>query len=125
MARENIAPEGTPAVAPYTPAIATNGLVFVAGQISVDATGEMVADDFTSQARRVFANMASVLEAAGCTMADVVSCTTYLTDVDDFDRFNEVYEEFFTAPFPTRATVLAGLIGPGLKIESTCVAARP
>jgi 2-iminobutanoate/2-iminopropanoate deaminase len=124
MNREHIAPAGTPAVAPYTPAIAVNGLVFVAGQISVDAAGEMVADDFASQARRTFSNMASVLAAAGCTMADVVSCTTYLTDADDFDAFNAVYQEFFSAPFPTRATILARLLGPGLRIESTCIAAR-
>ncbi len=124
MTREHIAPAGTPAVAPYTPAIAVHGLVFVAGQISVDADGEMIADDFTSQARRTFTNMAAVLVAAGCTMADVVSCTTYLTDAGDFEAFNAVYQEFFSAPFPTRATVLAQLLGPGLKIESTCIAAR-
>ncbi len=124
MNREHIAPAGTPAVAPYTPAIAVNGLVFVAGQISVDADGEMVADDFASQARRTFSNMASVLAAAGCTMADVVSCTTYLTNAEDFDAFNAVYQEFFSAPFPTRATILARLVGSGLRIESTCIAAR-
>ena len=124
MQRENIAPAGTPAVAPYTPAIAVEGLVFVAGQISVDETGAMVADDFTSQARRTFSNMRAVLHAAGCAMDDVVSCTIYLTDGANFEAFNEVYQEFFSAPFPTRATVLAGLLGEGLLIESTCIAAR-
>ena len=124
MNREHVAPAGTPAVAPYTPAIAVNGLVFVAGQISVDGDGNMVADDFASQARRTFANMEAVLREAGCEMADVVSCTTYLTAADDFDAFNAVYQEFFSAPFPTRATILAKLLGPGLKIESTCIAAR-
>jgi 2-iminobutanoate/2-iminopropanoate deaminase len=124
MTRENIAPAGTPAVAPYTPAIAVNGLVFVAGQISVDADGTMVTDDFKSQARRTFANMRAVLGAAGCAMDDVVSCTIYLTDGANFDAFNEVYQEFFSAPFPTRATVLCRLLGEGLLIESTCIASR-
>jgi 2-iminobutanoate/2-iminopropanoate deaminase len=124
MSREHIAPAGTPAVAPYSPAVAVGDLVFVSGQISVDADGRAVADDFTSQARRTFANMRAVLAAAGCVMADVVSCTTYLVDAADFDAFNAVYQEVFSPPYPARATVLAGLLVPGLRIESTCIAAR-
>jgi 2-iminobutanoate/2-iminopropanoate deaminase len=110
---------------PYSPAAVSDGYVHVAGVISSDASGEIIADDFTSQARRTFANLVATIEAAGCTAADVVHVTTYLVDRDDFDAFNEVFRETFADPYPARVTVLAQLIVPGLLIEATAVAARP
>ena len=70
---------------PYSPAAVSDGFVHVAGVISTDASGEIIADDFASQARRTFANLVTTLEAAGCSAADVVHVTTYLTDRGDFD----------------------------------------
>jgi 2-iminobutanoate/2-iminopropanoate deaminase len=110
---------------PYSPAAVSDGYVHVAGVISSDASGEIIADDFTSQATRTFANLVTTLEAAGCTAADVVHVTTYLTDRDDFDAFNEVFKRAFSDPYPARVTVLAQLIVPSLSIEVTAVAARP
>ena len=110
---------------PYSPAAVAGGTVWVSGCISTDEAGEIVADDFVSQARRVYDGMRRALEAAGCSMDDVVSVTTYLTDRGDFDAFNDAFRAAFRAPFPSRATVLAELIVPGLKIEATCVAVRP
>jgi len=110
---------------PYSPAAVSDGYVHVAGVISSDASGEIIVDDFMSQARRTFANLVTTIEAAGCTAADVVHVTTYLTDRGDFDAFNEVFKETFADPFPARVTVLAQLIAPGLLIEATAVAARP
>ena len=74
---------------PYSPAAVSDGYVHVAGVISTDESGEIVADDFASQARRTFANLVTALEAAGCSAADVVHVTTYLTDRDDFEAFND------------------------------------
>ena len=61
---------------PYSPAAVSDGYVHVAGVISTDASGTIVADDFASQARRTFANLVTTLEAAGCSAADVVHVTT-------------------------------------------------
>ena len=110
---------------PYSPAAVSDAYVHVAGVISSDASGAIIADDFMSQARRTFANLVTTIEAAGCTAADVVHVTTYLTDRDDFDAFNEVFKRTFSDPYPARVTVLAQLIAPGLSIEVTAVAARP
>jgi 2-iminobutanoate/2-iminopropanoate deaminase len=110
---------------PYSPAAVSDGLVHVAGVISSDASGEIVADDFASQAKRTFGNLVRTLEAAGCSAADVVHVTTYLTDRGDFDAFNEIFKQTFSDPYPARVTILAQLIVPGLKIEATAVAARP
>jgi 2-iminobutanoate/2-iminopropanoate deaminase len=110
---------------PYSPAAVSDGYVHVAGVISSDASGEIIADDFASQAKRTFGNLLTTLEAAGCSAADVVHVTTYLTDRDDFDAFNEIFKTTFADPYPARVTILAQLIAPGLSIEVTAVAARP
>ena len=110
---------------PYSPAAVSDGYVHVAGVISSDASGALVADDFESQARRTFGNLVTTLEAAGCSAADVVHITTYLTDRDDFDAFNEIFKDVFADPYPARVTILAQLIVPDLSIEVTAVAARP
>jgi 2-iminobutanoate/2-iminopropanoate deaminase len=110
---------------PYSPAAVSDGYVHVAGVISSYAGGALVADDFASQARRTFANLVTTLEAAGCSAADVVHVTTYLTDREDFDAFNEAFKQTFSDPYPARVTILAQLVAPGLSIEVTAVAARP
>ena len=110
---------------PYSPAAVSDGYVHVAGVISSDASGAIIADDFAGQAKRTFANLVSALEAAGCSAADVVHVTTYLTDRDDFDAFNEIFKATFADPYPARVTILAQLIVPDLSIEVTAVAARP
>jgi len=79
---------------PYSPAAVAGGTVWVSGCISTDEAGEIVADDFVSQARRVYDGMRRALEAAGCSMDDVVSVTTYLTDRGDFDAFNDAFRAF-------------------------------
>lgn len=118
-------PEGAGLDIPYSPAAVSDGYVHVAGCISSDASGELIADGFASQARRTFGNLVTTLAAAGCSPADVVHITTYLTDRDDFDAFNEVFKQTFSDPYPARVTILAQLVAPGLRIEVTAVAARP
>jgi enamine deaminase RidA (YjgF/YER057c/UK114 family) len=110
---------------PYSPAAVSDGFVHVAGVISSDASGEIIADDFASQARRTFGNLVTTLEAAGCSAADVVHVTAYLTDRSDFDAFNDIFKATFADPYPARVTIVAQLIVPDLSIEVTAVAARP
>ena len=108
-------------VGPYTPAVRAGDLIFVSGQVPRDPrTGELAGNDFETQARKVLENVRGVLAAAGATMDDVVSTIVYLTDVDDWGKFNEVYKEFFHAPFPTRTAVGAQL--RGIRVEVSAVA---
>ena len=125
MQREAIVPPGAPVLAPYSPAVAAGPLVFLSGQVSVGEDGSLVADDFESQARRVYAGMRALLEQAGCSMADVCHVSTYLVRREDFDAFNRIFEESFSTPYPARITLVSELIVPGLLIEATAIAVRP
>jgi enamine deaminase RidA (YjgF/YER057c/UK114 family) len=103
------------------------GLLFVSGIVSVGADGLLVGgDDVASQARRIFEIMGAILADAGCSFADVVRVTVYLTDVDDRTLVNPVRQEFFGDTLPASTLIeVSRLAVPGAKIEIECVAALP
>ena len=110
-----------PPAGAYSPAVRAGGFVFVSGQVPRDpATGELIGDDVEGQTTQVLANVKRALEAAGASLSDVVSMTVYLSDIDDWGRFNEVYKTIMTAPFPTRTALGADL--RGILVEISAVA---
>jgi reactive intermediate/imine deaminase len=110
----------------YTDAVRAGDLVFVSGVVPVDADGNVVGgDDVVAQTRQVFENMGAVLAAAGCTFADVVKVTLFLTDVDDRPKINPVRQEVFGETRPASTLVeISRLAIPGAKIEVEAVAVR-
>lgn len=106
----------------YSPGVRAGDLLFVSGQVPRDPrTGELVGgDDFAAQTRQVLANVRGVLEAGGASLADVVSVTVWITDVDHWATFDAVYRETFAPPYPTRAVVGATL--RGILVEVAAVA---
>jgi 2-iminobutanoate/2-iminopropanoate deaminase len=115
------------AISHYTDAVAARGLLFVSGIVSLDADGVLVGeDDVVAQARRVFEIMGAVLADAGCSFADVVRVTVYLTDVDDRERINPLRQELFGETRPASTLIeVSRLAVPGAKVEIECVAALP
>lgn len=113
------------AIGPYSQAVVVEGWVYTSGQVALDAgTGELVGDDFETQARKVLANLASVLEAAGCSFADVVKATVYVTDLADFPTLNRLYAEAMGDHRPARSTVQVAALPKGAKVEIDLVARR-
>jgi reactive intermediate/imine deaminase len=111
----------------YTDAVRAGELLFVSGVVAVDTAGRLVgADDVIAQARHVFEGMRTVLGAAGCTFADVVKVTIFLTDVDDRPLVNPVRQEVFGTTRPASTLVeVPRLAVEGAKIEVECVALLP
>jgi 2-iminobutanoate/2-iminopropanoate deaminase len=109
--------------APFSPVVASGDLVYTAGQVGADASGTIVEGGVEAQTRRALENVRLCLAAAGCTMDDVVKVNAYLTDMNDFPVYNEVYREFFGEPYPARTTVGAAL-APGLVVEIEAIARR-
>lgn len=106
---------------PFSPAVRVGDVIYVSGQASVDATGKIVSDTFEGEFRRSIENMRLVLQAAGCTLKDVVQTRNYVRDAADVPRYNELYREYFSAPFPARTTI-TNCLPPTLKYEVECVA---
>ncbi|MBC7358590.1 MAG: RidA family protein [Desulfacinum sp.] len=114
------------AIGPYSQAVQAGPWVYVSGQIPlVPETGEMAGADFETQARQVVANVQAVLEAAGCGLSDVVAADVFLTDLKNFQAFNELYADFFGDHKPARAVVEVSALPRGALLEMKCTAFRP
>jgi 2-iminobutanoate/2-iminopropanoate deaminase len=125
MPRQALQPEGLAVPKPpYSPVVVSGDAVYTAGQIGNDPEGNLVEGGIADQARRTLENVRTCVEAAGCTLDDVVKVNAYLADLGDFPAYNEVYVEFFSKPYPARTSVQAGL-PPGVLIEIEAVARRP
>lgn len=106
------------AIGTYSQAIATNGFLFLSGQIPLDpSTMTVVPGDIGVQTKQVFQNIQAVLEEAGVTLQQVVKLTIYLTNLAHFAKVNEIMAEVFTEPYPARAVVQVSALPKGAEIE--------
>jgi 2-iminobutanoate/2-iminopropanoate deaminase len=126
MNQQPIATDGAPAaLGPYSQAIVAGDFVFCSGQLGLDpATGEL-AEGITAQAERALQNLGAVLEAAGCSHADIVKATVFLADMADFSALNAVYAGYFGDAPPARSTVAVGALPKGGLLEIEAIAYRP
>lgn len=106
---------------PFSPAVRVGDLIFVSGQASVDAQGKIVPDTFEGEFRRSVENLRKVVEAAGSDLKHVVQTRNYVRDASDVARYNELYREYFSAPFPSRTTI-TNCLPATLRFEIECVA---
>jgi 2-iminobutanoate/2-iminopropanoate deaminase len=112
-------------VGPYSQAVASGDLVFCSGQIGIDpATGKLVEGGTKEQARQCMRNLQAVLEASGCTLAEVVKTTIFVTDMDEFKEVNEIYGSFFAKEPPARSTVGVARLPLGARVEIEAIAIK-
>lgn len=112
------------AIGPYSQAIKVNGMVYTSGVIPLDpASGEVVGDDISAQAERVFQSLSALLADAGASMSSVVKTTCFLQDLNDFATFNEIYARYFDGDTtPARSTVQVAKLPKGVLVEVEAVA---
>lgn len=113
------------AIGPYSQAIDSGaGLVFVSGQLPIDpSTGAFPEGGVKEQTRQSLTNAKAILEAEGLSLKNVVKTTVFLADMADFAAMNEVYAQFFTAPYPARSAVAVKTLPKGALVEIECIAA--
>ena len=112
------------AIGPYSQAIIENGFIFTSGQIPlVLETGEIISGNVKEQAEQVIKNLKAVLTAAGSDLSRVIKTTCFLTDMNDFAAFNEIYAEHFTGK-PARSCVAVLALPKGAKVEIEVVAVK-
>ena len=123
MSKHAIHSENAPAaIGTYSQAIRTGDLVFLSGQIPLDAaTMEVVEGDFEARARQVFENLKAVAAAAGGDLNQVVKLTIFLTDLGNFAAVNSVMEDYFDKPFPARAAVGVASLPKGVDVEADAI----
>ncbi len=113
------------AIGPYSQAIATNDLVFVSGQLGIDAsTGEFKGTDIHSQTTQSMENIKAILKEVGLGMDSVVKTTILLKSLDDFAVVNEIYGSYFTEPYPARATFQVAKLPKDALVEIEAIAIK-
>ena len=114
------------AIGPYSQAIETAGFVYLSGQLPIDpATGAFPEGGIKEQTSQSLKNAQAILREAGLTLSDVVKTTVLLADISLFAEMNEVYAQYFSAPFPARSAFAVRDLPKGALVEIECVAVRP
>lgn len=111
--------EAKGALGPYSAVVESGDLVFVAGRIGATQAA------FEEEVATTIGAVEVELSRAGCTLADVVSATCYLTDMAMYERFNAVYAQRFAKPWPARAVVAVAALPAGAHVEIAVIARRP
>ena len=109
---------------PLSKAVRAGDTVYVSGQTAIDEFGAVLQGGIEAQTRRVLEGIRSVLQQAGCTLADVVKTTVWLQDPRDFWSFNKAYGEFFPDQPPARSVVRSELM-LDCKVEIEAIAYKP
>lgn len=111
------------AIGPYSQGIKAGGLVFVSGQLPIDAATGIMAEGIEQQTRQSLTNIQHILSEAGLTMNDVVKTTVFLADMSLFGAMNKVYATFFEKDCPARSAVAVKALPKEALVEIECIAA--
>ena len=125
MSKKIITSNGAPApIGPYSQAVVANGMLFVSGQICIDAaTGGLVHADISSETHQVMKNIRAILTEAGTDFSKVVKTTIFVKDLNNFNIINSVYGEYFMAMEPpARETVEVSRLPKDVNVEISCIA---
>jgi 2-iminobutanoate/2-iminopropanoate deaminase len=118
-----IATDNAPAaIGPYAQAIRYGNLLFVSGQIAIDPkTGQIVEGDIEVQTKQVLENLQAIIKEAGMTLQNVLKCSCFLKDMEDFVKFNGVYNRYFAESLPARETVEVGRLPKDAQVEVSAI----
>jgi len=112
-------------IGPYSQAVLAGNTLFVSGQIALDPdTGNLINENITEETHAVMKNMEAVLRAAEYSFSDVVKCTIFIKNMDEFGTINEAYGQYFTSYPPARETVEVSKLPKNVNVEISCIAVR-
>ena len=118
-------PDAPAPIGPYSQAVMVGNVLYTSGQIALNpATGELETRDITQETTRVMHNLEAILKAAGFQFSDVVKTGIFLSDMNFFNRVNEVYASYFTGNFPARETVAVRTLPRNVNVEISMVAVK-
>jgi 2-iminobutanoate/2-iminopropanoate deaminase len=110
-------------IGPYSQAVIHNDLVYISGQIAIDqASGNLINSDISAETEQVMKNVGYVLKAAGSAFSNVIKCTIFIKNMDDFSKINEAYGKSFDANPPARETVEVSRLPKDVNVEISCIA---
>jgi 2-iminobutanoate/2-iminopropanoate deaminase len=112
-------------IGPYSQAVEMGGLLFVSGQIAIDAaSGNLLTQDIGTETKMVMENMGSILKEGGYSFENILKCSIFLSDMTLFAEMNRVYGEYFSQSPPARETIAVLGLPKGVNVEISCIAMK-
>lgn len=124
MAKKIIYTADAPApIGSYSQAVQSGNTLFVSGQIAIDpASGDLVTSSIEDETKQVMKNLQAILTAAGMDFSNVIKCSIFLQDMNNFPKVNEIYGQYFQTDPPARETVEVAKLPKGVNVEISCIA---
>ena len=124
--KKSISIENAPApVGPYSQAILHNNILYASGQIAINPkTNELIIHDLSKEVNQVMENIASLLQAAEMNWDDVIKCSIFLKDMNNFELVNDIYASYFNKSFPARETVEVARLPKDVNVEISFIASK-
>jgi 2-iminobutanoate/2-iminopropanoate deaminase len=117
-------PQAPAPIGPYNQAILAGNTLYVSGQVALDGAGKMYNETLDAEVHQVMQNLRAILTEAGMSFANVVKCSIFLQDFNDFGRVNELYGSYFENNFPARETVQVSRLPKDARVEISCIAVK-
>ncbi|MEQ8925933.1 MAG: RidA family protein [Fulvivirga sp.] len=122
IVNSNKAPEP---IGPYSQAVMASDTLYVSGQIAINrASGELIQDNIQAETKQVMENLGHVLKEANMSYANIVKCSIFIKNMDDFGSINEIYGQYFDELPPARETVEVSKLPKNVNVEISCIAVR-
>ncbi len=124
--KKSISIKNAPApVGPYSQAILHNNMLYASGQIAINPkTNELIIHDLNKEVNQVMENIASLLHAAEMNWDDVIKCSIFLKDMNNFEIVNDIYASYFNKNFPARETVEVARLPKDVNVEISFIASK-
>jgi 2-iminobutanoate/2-iminopropanoate deaminase len=118
-------PGAPPPIGPYSPALLVNDTLYISGQVPINIeTGKLITENIELATDQVLRNIKVLLAEAGMTLENVVKCTIFMTDLNEFQKMNAVYAGYFEGVAPARETVEISRLPMDATIEISCIAIK-
>ena len=113
------------AIGPYSQAILSNGTLYCSGQIAINPhSGNLVMDSISNEATQIMQNIAAVLEGANMDFSNVVKCSLFLKNMQDYEEINKVYAQYFNENPPAREAVQVSALPKNVNLEISVIAVK-
>ena len=112
-------------IGPYSQAVMVGDMLYTSGQIAINpVTNELEIDDIKSETKLVMENLSALLTEAEMDFSNVIKCSIFITDMNNFSQINEVYGTYFTSNFPARETVEVACLPKNVNVEISAIAVK-
>lgn len=113
------------AIGPYSQAILSYQTLYCSGQIAIDPkTGSLIIDNIKNETSQIMQNISAVLIAAGMNIQNIVKCSIFMKDMNDYDEINEIYSQYFTTEPPAREAIQVSALPKNVNVEISVIAVK-